>query len=61
MEIETVYAYKRLFCNDVCSTLVKMFVYWKDPVNKKNTSVFSGKEWAHSWQPKDSLQINENK
>ncbi len=55
MEIETVYAYTRLFCNDVCSTLVKMFVYWKDTVNKKNTSVFSGKEWAHSWQPKYSL------
>ncbi len=39
-KFKTVYAYKRLFCNDVCSTLVKMFVCWKDPVNKKNISVF---------------------
>lgn len=41
MENETVMLIKYMFCNDVCFTLVKMFVYWKDPVKKiKNSLLF---------------------
>lgn len=36
-----------------------LFIRNKYKYQNKFPYVFSGEEWAHSWQPKDSLQINE--
>ncbi len=53
MENETVILIKDMFGNDV-SLL-------ENPTSNRIFFIFSGEQWAHSWQPKDSLRNNTNK